>query len=225
MIKQTIRNPKKNHISFKWLLYPKDEGSIIIETDASTGYEMGGIEMKPGGAHYAVAYKLLHEWPTGNESDIECLELAAIYVLIKLKAATYDQKAILIRCDNEAVCALLRKKSACLERKDLQQLVIKICDMANRYCFYFWIRWISTKDNVRADGISRGEPAALDTISYRTIGMDRRATEIAEEAMTIYKKVRKRMMRHKGCDKQCDCDDPEMCEDQPLYKKWRQPHN
>ena len=82
-----------------------------METDASTGYGMGGIERKDNGATYAVPYEKIQGWPQCNEPDIVYLELAAVYIMLKLRAKTYNQKAILIRCDNSGVCAILTKKS------------------------------------------------------------------------------------------------------------------
>ena len=71
-----------------------------METDASTGYGMGGIERKDKGATYAVPYDKIQGWPRCNEPDIVYLELAAVYIMLKMRAKTYNQKAILIRCDN-----------------------------------------------------------------------------------------------------------------------------
>ena len=38
MLLEAMKDPERNKIKFKWLLYPKDEGDIVLETDASTGY-------------------------------------------------------------------------------------------------------------------------------------------------------------------------------------------
>ena len=220
MIMETIEDPTNNKISFKWLLYPKDKGDIVIETDASTGTGIGGIEMYPEGRHYGIEYKDIENWPINNKPDIAFLELAAIYVMIKARAPTYSGKAILIRCDNEGVCAIVRKKAACLERKDLQQLIRKICQQALQYKFYFWIKWISTEDNIRADGLSRGKTDALETSQFNTKPINDIAKAITKEAIEIYMEARKRMHRHSKMTKKCVCENRKLCDDQPLYNKW-----
>ena len=147
MIIEAVRDPERSKISFKWLLYPKDKGDICIETDASTTHGIGGIEMINRGSYYGITYKEVPQWPHENAPDIAFLELMAVYVAITINPQRYTGKAILLRVDNQAVCAIIRKKSACLERKDLQQLIRMICEIAIKYKFYLWVKWISTKDN------------------------------------------------------------------------------
>ena len=43
--------------------------------------------------------------------------------MLKIHPKRHNNKAILLRVDNEAAGAIVRKKSACLERKDLKQLM------------------------------------------------------------------------------------------------------
>ena len=224
MIQKAMQDPKRNRIKFKWLLYPKDKGDIVIETDASTGTGLGGIEMMDDGNYYGITYRNLPNWPKQNTPDIVFLELMAVFVMLAIQPQRYKKKAILLRVDNEAVCAILRKKSACLERKDLQQLVRLICEIAIKNEFYFWVKWIPTKQNVRADGLSRAEATALQTCDkkrMRSRNID--AMKHAATAIEAYKQARKNMHRHNMTSKRCQCENDLLCENQPLYPKWR--HN
>ena len=142
--------------------------------------------------------------------------------MIMIQPKRYKKKAILMRVDNEAVCAIVRKKSACLERKDLQQLIRLICEAGVKYQFYFWIKWISTKDNIRADKLSRGAPNPLETCNERTLhNKDAKAMKYAIKGIEEYKKARKRMQRHNLLHKRCECENVDLCEDQPLYPPWK----
>ena len=151
---------------------------------------MRRIEIADDGNYYGIAYAQLQNWPTANPPDIVHLELMAVYVMTSIQPRKYANKAILLRVYNEAVCAITRKKSACLERKDLQQLIRLICEIAIKYKFYYWIKWISTKDNVRADGLSREEPTAMQicnnkNLQNRNIGAIKCATKAIEEHKQI----------------------------------------
>ena len=222
MIYKAMQDPKRNKIKFKWLLYPKDKGDIVIETDASTGTGLGGIEMMDDGNYYGITYQQLPNWPTMNKPDIVFLELLAVLVMISIQPQRYANKAILLRVDNEAVCAIVRKKSACLERKDLQQLIRLICEIAIKYKFYFWIKWISTEDNIRADGLSRAKSSALETCKHermRQRNID--AMKYTMMGIETYKQARKDMHNHKTMTKRCQCEDKQLCDDQPMYNKWK----
>ena len=220
-ILKAIQIPERNKISFHWLLYPKDKGDIEIETDASTGYGMGGIEMMDKGTYYGIAYEQIENWPKKNPPDIVYLELMAVLVALKINPRRYRKKAILLRVDNEAVCAIIRKKSACFERKDLQQLIREICEIAIKEEFYFWIKWISTEENVRADRLSRGKKNPITTCHKQgMIRRDEKAIKIATRVIEMYKNTRKRMQRHRQMEKRCNCENETLCKDQPLYKKW-----
>ena len=140
--------------------------------------------------------------------------------MIKARVKQYSGKAILIRCDNVRVCAIITKKSACLERKDLQQLIRLICKRALKHKFYFWIKWIATEDNVRADGLSREKPTALQTCPCKTQPMNETMT-IAHETIEVYREARNRMQRHRKITKKCARHDVECCNFPPLYNKWK----
>ena len=173
------------------------------------------------GTYYGIAYEQITNWPKKNPPDIVYLELMAVLVALKINPRRYRKKAILLRVDNEAVCAIIRKKSACFERKDLQQLIREICEIAIKEEFYFWIKWISTEENVRADRLSRGKKNPIATCHKQgMIRRDKKAIKIATEVIEMYKNTRKRMQRHRQMKKRCNCENETLCKDQPLYKKW-----
>ncbi len=164
-----IKATNRNKISFKWLLYPKDKGDIITETDASGKFGMGGLEKRESGVAYMVRYKDIKGWTKVNEPDIVWKELCAVWILHKMQKEAWEGKAILLKVDNKAVEHICIKKKACFERKDLQILIRNICEDTMIHNLWHWYTWISTTENKYADGLSRGKTDILKELPYNLI--------------------------------------------------------
>ena len=211
----------RNSISFNWLLYPKDKGDIICETDASGKIGMGGYELMNGGYSWKVNYNDIPEFNRDNPPDILYLELLAVYVMMKVGSARWQEKAVLFRCDNKPVVHMLIKKKSCFERKDCQQLIRDICHTAMIDRFWFWEEWLSTLANLYADGLSRFYLNIIDQIPYDLINKDKEALYWAREGIRTHNEARKRMNRYKGDKKKCKCKRKDRCKEQPLYPRWK----
>ena len=83
------------------------------------------------------------------------------------------------------------------------------------------MQWLSTKDNIRADGLSRDVTTAMDTCTYNNmINQNKDAYKYAEEGIMIYKRMRKYMRSGNKNRAICKCERKDRCNDQPLYNKW-----
>ncbi len=224
---KVLTTSDRNKISFAWLLYPKNHGDIITETDASGKIGIGGVEKTHGGIYYKVDYKDVKNWPKGNEPDIVWLELCAVWIMHKLRGKTWKGKAILCMVDNQAVEGMMKKKKACFERKDLQALIRQICGISMLGEYWHWWDYINTKDNIYADGLSRNdetkEEVMKDLEHLNLKDKSKEALELVEEAIELYKTARKGMIRNAGEEKECRCNEEKLarCKDQKLYKKWK----
>ncbi len=197
---RTVTEAKRNKISFKWLLYPKDKGEIVTETDASGKTGIGGLEKKEGGVYFQVNYEDIKGWKFDKEKepDIVWKELLAVWIMHKLQGKEWTGKAILLRVDNKAVEHIMIKKKACFERKDLQIMVRDICEITMKEDYWQWYNYIPTKENKYADGLSRKKPEVLQELNWNLKNKSREAKYWAEKAVIEYKENRKRMKRKKG---------------------------
>lgn len=220
LIINALSDPRRNSISFKWFLYDKSCGDIIVETDASGTIGLGGYEMKNGGISFKVRFTEIVGWDNNNKPDILYLEMLAIWVAQKLQSTQWTKKAISFNCDNKAVVAMLIKKKACFERKDCQDLIRDICLESMNMDYYHWYQWKAGIDNIYADGLSRFKWDIINKPEFDLINKDKEALYWAQRGLNRYKKARKRMVRNLGDDKICCCKDKQVCEDQPLYPKW-----
>ncbi len=138
----------------------------------------------------------------------------------KLQKKAWTGKAILLKVDNKAVEFIMKKKKACFERKDLQELVRGICEHSMKRDYWHWYEWISTKDNIYADGLSRNKPEIINNLDLKLRNRSKKARELASLAYRSYLEARKRMNRKKGEKKKCSCEGKERCKEQELYEKW-----
>ncbi len=223
VIINTVKETKRNKISFEWLLYPKDKGDIVTETDASGKIGMGGLEKKENGIYWQVNYEDLKNWHFNHEKekepDIVWKELAAVWITHKLQAKEWTGKAILLRVDNKAVEHIMIKKKACFERKDLQIMVRDICKECMDKEYWQWYNYINTKENKYADGLSRKKKEVINELGWKMRDKSREARKWAEKAVLEYKETRKRMNRKKEEKKKCYCKSKQRCKIQDMYQK------
>ena len=90
--------------------------------------------------------------------DIKLFETLAVYVFIKNIVENLRYKNIKIYCDNTTTVSSLVKKRGPLNRRDIHYVIDKICMLAVKYRFRFWIDFIEGKDNILADRLSRFAP-------------------------------------------------------------------
>ncbi len=226
---RTVTDAKRNKISFKWLLYPKNKGEIVTETDASGKIGIGGLEKKEGGIYFHVNYEDMKGWKFEHEKekepDIVWKELLAVWIMHKIQGKNWTGKAILLKVDNKAVEHIMIKKKACFERKDLQIMVRDICEVTMKEDYWQWYTYIPTKENKYADGLSRKKPGIIKELKWNLINKSKEAKYWAEKAIGDYKEARKRMKRKKGEEKKCYCikkNKKGRCNDQDIYWEEKQ---
>ena len=100
--------------------------------------------------------KIWRKWAT--KPDITYLELLGVVTAAKLFGGEWSGKAVKIWCDNNGVCSIVSRKVACFRRRDLNDLMAEMCEVATKYRFYFWIEHIAGVENKIADALSRGLP-------------------------------------------------------------------
>ncbi len=214
---RVIMNTGRNRIKFEWLTYKKCKGDIVTETDASGNIGMGGLEKKKNGIYFQVNYNQIPKWTKEKDPDIVWKELAAVWIMHKLQKKAWTSKAVTCLVDNKAVEAIMIKKKACFERKDLQVLVRGICEHSMNRNYWHWYDWISTKANKYADGLSRNEPEVIKELPYTLQNRSEKALRLAIEAYDTYLEQRTRMKRKKNEKKQCFCEGKNRCKEQDIY--------
>ena len=161
VIEAALNDARRREMPFAWLLHPRDAGNIEVYTDASTKFGVGGFEDIINGRHYGLNWCDTTGWGVyAYKPDITYLELLGVVLAADLFGAQWSGKAIKLRCDNAAVCMMVRRKAACFRRRDLNALLLVLCELATRYRFYFWIIHIAGEKNKIADGLSRNQKAA-----------------------------------------------------------------
>lgn len=148
---------QQGHMPMQWLLHPRRVGDVEIYTDASTSIGVGGFEDVVGGRFYGARWSDTVGWGVQpHVPDITYLELLGVVLAAKLFADKWRERVVKMRCDNAAVCMMVRRKAACFRRRDLNALLVVLCELATRHRFYFWIEHIPGVDNKLADDLSRG---------------------------------------------------------------------
>ena len=125
-------------------VFERPSCNVTISTDAS-GYGIG-VYFEGRSIAMDIPLELL-------PFSIHIKEIYAIWVAIKHFASLITTKKVIILCDNEAVVHALSRKW-CMDEL-LMAFVYEICALSVEYKFYFWMEWISTKDNILADSLSR----------------------------------------------------------------------
>ena len=161
IVQAALNDAEQGAVPMSWLLHPRRVGDVEIYTDASTTTGVGGFEDTPGGRFYGVKWTDTAGWgPFKYQPDITYLELLGVVAAVHLFAETWSGKVVKMRCDNAAVCMMVRRKAACFRRRDLNGLLLILCELATRHRFYFWIEHIRGVDNKLADDLSRDNLAA-----------------------------------------------------------------
>ena len=149
-----------NGIPLNWVFENPNTFDEEMWTDASLrGDELlGGMG---GCTNSGLAYQLdnratkVRVVKLRRQVDIKLMEMLAVYIFIRHMADKLQYKKIKIYCDNTTVVQSIIKKRGPLNRRDLHHIVDKICMLAVKYRFRFWIEHIAGDDNIMADRLSR----------------------------------------------------------------------
>ncbi len=171
IVQAALKDIRQQHMPFDWLLHPRDVGDVEIFTDASTTTGVGGFEDHCGGRYFGANWSDTAGWGVYKyQPDITYLELLGVVLAVRLFAAKWRHKVVKLRCDNHAVCMMLRRKAACYRRRDLNALLIEICALATANRLYFWVEHVPGVQNKLADALSRDELAiAAQQIAHKKL--------------------------------------------------------
>eukprot|EP01084_Bolivina_argentea_P006511 12356_1 len=147
---------RKNAWPFDWLLATPESCDITIFTDASTTRGVGGYCDVGNGEWFGELWNNFEIYRNFEfKPDITFLELAGVVIgAINSKHRLHNKK-ILFRCDNDAACWIMLKRSACLHRPDLIELMKIFCEYAWVYDFRMYPKHIAGVLNTGADNLSR----------------------------------------------------------------------
>ena len=150
-----------NGIPLEWVYYDPDEFDDECWTDAALKGDlkeggMGGCTLS--GVAYQVRNRqtlalYLHCQRKGV--DIHLMELIAMYVMAVHMAPNWKFKHVRFYCDNRSASYALINKRAKLERRDMEYVTMKFCQLSAKYHFRFWIKPIIGDENPMADALSR----------------------------------------------------------------------
>ena len=87
--------------------------------------------------------------------DIHLMELIAMYVMAVHMAVHWQYKHVQFYCDNRTAAYALINKRAKLERRDMEYVTMKFCQLSAKYHFRFWVKPIIGDENPMADALSR----------------------------------------------------------------------
>ena len=159
-IHDIMADPTRNGVSFDWLMNRGTPGynyDVLVLTDASTSRGVGGyVATRNGPSPY---FRLM--WSdtiissSHSKPDITFYEMLGVVAAAELYGRAWYGKTVHFKCDNMASCYCIAKKCACFKRLDLNYLILRLCLLAHRYRFRFWITHIKGTENNVADALSR----------------------------------------------------------------------
>jgi hypothetical protein len=152
----------RNRISFGWLLNRSVPGhvfDVLVHTDAATTAGVGGYIVTRNGPspNFSLLWSesVMHNHRDCSVPDITFYELLGVVAAAELYSWQWTGKTVHFRCDNLAAVYCVIKKSACFRRHDLNALLRRLCGLAHRHRFRFWISHIEGETNRIADALSR----------------------------------------------------------------------
>ena len=217
-----------NFISFRWLLANKFNYDVMISTDGTTLYGIGGLIDTGKDECYQLLFSALDFWPTaGRIPDIICNELIALVIGIVLWGDYFSGRVVRANCDNFAIVKCLRRRCACFARKDLNGIISFLCDVAKSKRFYIHFEWVRGIDNGNADCLSRHFDNRFFISHSNYKARNEEAKVIAKQCIDIFVSCAARMQSRyvNGIEraKKCYCYDKDadqkisICKRQPLY--------
>ena len=174
-----------------------------ILTDASTTKGMGGFINEPKGDFFKLMWKDLKQFENlRKKPDIIWMELAAVVTAIGLFKHKCKESTVLVKCDNQTVVGIVRRKTACLKRKDLLWLVETLCAYLLEYQIELKIEHIAGIKNVVADKLSRD----INDIDFDLAPTPMKCSRMAENYICKFASIT--VQRQKMY---CDCNNPFVC--------------
>ncbi len=216
LIHNRLKIDSKNVWPFDWFLATPQTCDITIFTDASTTRGVGGFCDIRHGEWFG---ELWNKYEIYNnfqfKPDITFLELAGVIIGAITSIHRLRNKKILFRCDNEAACWIMLKRSACLHRPDLIELMKIFCQYAWDYNFRMYPKHIKGVLNTDADNLSR----ILKLIKNRNPPLSLHKSDIDPIAIQLLKCWDRKhalliesngetlpfQLRHCGCSNESSC--------------------
>ena len=150
-----------NGIPLTWVISDPEVFDIECWTDAALKGElkiggMGGCTSN-GMAYQVRNHQTRALFTSGQRKgiDISFMELLAAYILAAQLAPTWEFKNVKLYIDNGTAAYALINKRAKFERRDLEYMTMKFCQLSAKYHFRFWVQHIKGEDNPLADALSR----------------------------------------------------------------------
>lgn len=209
IVQAALSDAAQGHMPMSWLLHPRNVGDINVYTDASTSIGIGGFEDIVGGRFYGAQWTELKGWGVYQYApDITYLELLGVVAAAALFADRWTQKVVKLRCDNAAVCMMIRRRAACFRRPDLNDLLLILCEIATTHRFLFWIEHIPGVDNKLADDLSRNNVAAAAArrTKKRLAPLPTDSLAVLNELTTTWRDHAAYVKRAQFAARNCDCD-------------------
>ena len=104
-----------------------------------------------------------HEWMKKSKPSIEFLELFGVSIGVLLWIKNFKNSSVMLHCDNETVCRMINKSStSCKNCMVLIRIIVLECLIQN---VHLTAEWLSTKDNGKADALSRLEFKRFNSLS------------------------------------------------------------
>ena len=158
-----------NGIPLTWVISDPTKFDDECWTDAALKGElkiggMGGCTAS--GIAYQVRNRQTRALYTSQQRkgvDINLMELLAAYLIAAQMAPRWEYKNIKFYIDNGTAAYALINKRAKLERRDLEYLTMKFCQLSARYHFRFWVQHIKGEENPLADALSRFKTSYKNT--------------------------------------------------------------
>ena len=202
-LKKMLNDPKLKRRKMKSVADFKQTFDYTILTDASTSKGMGGFVNEPRGDYFKFMWQESKQFRQLNaKPDIIWMELAAVVTAVGLFKQKCHGKTILVRCDNQTVVGIVRRKTACLKRKDLLELVKTLCVYLLEHHIELKIVHIAGTKNVVADKLSRNVmDIDFDLATTPTLCSRMAENYLAKFAMLTAQRQKKR----------CDCNNLFVC--------------
>ena len=125
---------------------------INMYSDAS------GSVNKGAGAYCGMAWTVCQwdrSWMEQEQPSIEYLELYGVTIGVLLWINKFKNSSVMLHCDNSSVCAMINNSStSCRHCMVLIRIIVLECMVQN---VHLTAEWLSTKDNGKADALSRLE--------------------------------------------------------------------
>ena len=202
-LKEMLNDPILKRRKMQHVAKHQQTIDYTILTDASTTKGMGGFIKETKGEYFKLMWQELKQYEHLNKKpDIIWMELAAVVTAIGLFGNKCRASTVLVKCDNQTVVGIVRRKTACLKRKDLLKLVETLCVYLLKYHIELKIVHIPGVKNVVADKLSRD----ITDIDFDLASASTPCSKMAGNYMQQYA-----VLTSQRNKKHCDCNNLFVC--------------